>query len=204
MRNQKLFAAVLYFPLADAGGDFLERLCREHHWPLVFGKRAIDEYKRFVYLTMVAPMPLTPSDDVDRVWRLHLLYERSYAQMGRVLPRPLAYKPLNGGDWYERTKSFYQREFGVRPPKHLWSSRPVASDHIAGGPIPLVLGFAAGAAAGAFLGWRAPVDLGWLSLACVALALVLAVQAAVTGRTESLEDHGHSSYQPPMTFFHGE
>jgi len=176
MRDQKLFASILYFPLAEAD-DFLGKLCHANHWPPVFAHRAIEEYKRFVYLAMVAPMPVTPSSDVDRVWRLHLLYEKSYAAMCALLPRPLPYKPLPGGDWYARTKRYYAAEFGYQPPRHLWTDQPVTSDHIAPEPgwrwplLAFLGGGATGAAAGTTTGDRLDLWADWLPLAAVVLLL---------------------------------
>jgi hypothetical protein len=125
LRDPKLYTSLMHFPVAE---PFIEQLCHRHNWPSPFARRAIDEYKRFVYLSMVSPHALTPSDDVDRVWRLHLLHTRSYEALNRLLPRPLAYKPLAGGDWSERTRIFYLLELGQTPPPHLWTPVPVAED----------------------------------------------------------------------------
>jgi hypothetical protein len=131
MRNRTLYEALMDFPLAQTGGQltFLHRLCRENNWTLAYGRRAIDEYKRFVYLAMVSPMPVTPSDAVDQVWHLHLLYTRSYWEdLQAILGRPLHHGPTAGGreedakfeNWYERTKALYESEFGAEPPPELW------------------------------------------------------------------------------------
>ena len=131
MRDRNLHEALEGFPLAQTGGEltFLDRLCRENNWPYDFGHRAIGEYKRFVYLAMVSPMPVTPSDEVDQVWHLHLLYTRSYwEEMTKLLPRPLHHGPTSGGQeedekfggWYERTKALYESEFGEEAPPDLW------------------------------------------------------------------------------------
>ena len=131
MRNRSLYEALTDFPLAQTGGQltFLHRLCRENGWTAEYGRQAIDEYKRFVYLAMVSPMPVTPSDDVDQVWHLHLLYTRSYwNDMQAILGQPLHHGPTGGGqdegtkfeNWYERTKALYESEFGTEPPPHIW------------------------------------------------------------------------------------
>lgn len=131
MRNRSLYEALMDFPLAQTGGrlTFLHRLCRENNWNADFGRQAIDEYKRFVYLAMVSPMPVTPSDAVDQVWHLHLLYTRSYwDDLQAILGRPLHHGPTAGGqeedakfeNWYERTKALYESEFGEEPPPELW------------------------------------------------------------------------------------
>src|SRR5881394_4443252 len=124
MTKQELYKALIEFPLEGNGGQlrFVDRLCRENGWTLSHGKRAIEEYKRFVYLAIVSPEPVTPSQAVDQVWHLHLVYTRSYWDelCGKILGRPLHHGPTEGGakedakfnDWYERTKALYASEFG--------------------------------------------------------------------------------------------
>ena len=143
MRNRSLHEALTDFPLAQTGGEltFLQRHCRENDWTLEYGRRAIGEYKRFVYLAMVSTMPVTPSGDIDQVWHLHLLYTRSYWEdLQAILGRPFHHGPTAGGqaedtkyeNWYERTKALYESEFGTErrqrsgPPRRSGSIR--ASD----------------------------------------------------------------------------
>jgi hypothetical protein len=88
------------------------------------------EYRRFVFLAMEAGHPVTPSEQVDQAWHLHLLYTRSYWDdlCGQVLGRPLHHGPTQGGpaegakfhDWYRATLDSYERIFGRRPPADIW------------------------------------------------------------------------------------
>lgn len=139
MQNKELHEALAGFPLAETGGEvtFLRRLCRENQWTAEFGLRTIDEYKRFVYLAMVSPAPVTPSREVDQVWHLHLLYTRSYWEdLRAILGRPLHHGPTAGGQqedekfhgWYERTKLLYESEFRQKPPADLWPPAEVRFD----------------------------------------------------------------------------
>ena len=64
---------------------FADRLARENQWSDMHAERVISEYRRFMFLAMVASHPVTPSDEVDQVWHLHLLYTRSV--LGAVLRR---------------------------------------------------------------------------------------------------------------------
>ena len=57
---------------------FTSRLAREQGWSHAFAARAIREYKRFLILAMEAGHPVTPSEAVDQVWHLHLVYTVSY------------------------------------------------------------------------------------------------------------------------------
>ena len=132
MKDELLYEDLMTFPLEQVGGkfSFLHRLCRENAWPLAFGRKAIHEYKRFLYLASVSPVPVTPSEEVDQVWHLHLVYTRSYWQdlCGGVLGRQLHHGPTTGGSeeddkfvkWYDCTKTFYRSEFNEAPPTELW------------------------------------------------------------------------------------
>lgn len=114
----------------DAALPFSRRLARENGWSESFSRRAVEEYRRFVFLAMVAGHPVTPSDEVDQVWHLHLCYTRSYWEdlCGQVLPRPLHHGPTRGGskergkfdDWYRRTLASYERVFGEPAPASWW------------------------------------------------------------------------------------
>ncbi len=78
---------------------FARRLARENAWTREYTERAIDEYKRFVFLAVAAGHPVTPSDQVDQVWHQHLTENRSYWDTlgGQVLNAPLHHKPTKGG-----------------------------------------------------------------------------------------------------------
>ncbi|MCP5533421.1 MAG: hypothetical protein H7A48_09630 [Akkermansiaceae bacterium] len=119
----------------EAGLPFTSRLAREQSWTHAEAARAITEYKRFLYLAMIAGHPVTPSEAVDQVWHLHLLYTRSYWQglCGEALGRELHHEPTKGGggetgkftDWYERTLESYRQHFGESPPSDLWPAAKV-------------------------------------------------------------------------------
>jgi hypothetical protein len=48
---------------------------RANGWSRPFALRAIEEYRKFVFLALVADHQVTPSDQVDQVW--HLLRKSS-------------------------------------------------------------------------------------------------------------------------------
>ena len=120
---------------ADAVLPLSRRLARDNGWTQDFAKRVIDEYKRFVYLAMTAGVPVTPSDEVDQAWHLHLCYTRHYwdTMCGEILGRPLHHGPTKGGqsestkyrDWYGRTLELYEDAFGEAAPRDIW---PVSDD----------------------------------------------------------------------------
>jgi len=109
---------------------FSLRLARENGWPIVYSLRAIDEYRKFMFLACCAGHPVTPSDQVDQVWHLHLLYTQEYWQVfcGQVLQQEIHHGPTRGGteerekynDWYNKTLEAYQHFFEKVPPDDVW------------------------------------------------------------------------------------
>jgi hypothetical protein len=143
--NSNLWQRIQGFNL-DVTGDeypFSARLGRENGWSHEQAAAAIEEYKKFIYLICVSPSPLTPSEVVDQVWHLHLLYTRSYwtGLCGDVLGRPIHHEPTRGGeaqashflDRYADTRSSYEHEFECTPPAEFW---PLVSEHFAAAPRP--------------------------------------------------------------------
>ncbi|WP_193211676.1 glycine-rich domain-containing protein [Luteolibacter marinus] len=114
----------------DASLPFSARLARENSWDRGFARRVVDEYKRFIWLAMRAGHPVTPSEEVDEAWHLHLCYTRSYwdEMCGGILGRPLHHGPTEGGRveaekfsaWYGRTLESYRKHFGEEPPADIW------------------------------------------------------------------------------------
>ena len=78
---------------------FSHKLSWEYRWSEIYTIRVIQEYKKFVFLAMVADHVVSPSTPVDRVWHLHLLYTHSYWDKfcGEVLNKPLHHSPSLGG-----------------------------------------------------------------------------------------------------------
>jgi hypothetical protein len=90
---------------------------------------AIEEYRRFAFLAAVCPHPVTPPDQIDMVWHLHLLYTRDYWQQfcPVALGRELHHGPTMGGaqeenryyEQYAQTLASYAKWFGP-PPEKWW------------------------------------------------------------------------------------
>jgi uncharacterized protein (TIGR04222 family) len=118
------------FDAIDAQFPFSRRLARDNGWSEAYSQRAIEEYRRFAYLAVMAGHPVTPSDQVDQVWHLHLTYSRSYWEVfcPQVLEKPLHHEPTRGGaaeqskfgDWYAKTLASYETLFQEKPPSDLW------------------------------------------------------------------------------------
>jgi len=110
--------------------SFSKRLARDNGWSLAFAQRVVGEYKKFIYLAATCGHPVTPSDEVDQAWHLHLVYTRSYWEelCGQILGFPLHHGPTKGGavegqkfeSWYARTMQAYELAFDALPPADIW------------------------------------------------------------------------------------
>lgn len=57
--------------------SFSKRLARDNGWTHAYARRVVEEYKKFVFLAICAGHPVTPSDQVDQAWHLHLTLSAS-------------------------------------------------------------------------------------------------------------------------------
>jgi uncharacterized protein (TIGR04222 family) len=126
------------FKLDDPGSalPFSARLARENNWSTAHTRRVISEYKRLAFLAIAAGHPVSPSEDVDQAWHLHLVYTQNYWQVfcAEILRCPLHHQPTQGGtaesekfaDWYRQTLESYRKFFGELPPADIW---PTAEAH---------------------------------------------------------------------------
>ena len=78
--QQQLYQRLLDYPLHDPSHviGFHDHLMRSNGWSHQFALRAIEEYRKFIFLAMVADHQVTTSDQVDQVWHLHLLFSDAY------------------------------------------------------------------------------------------------------------------------------
>ncbi|MGP1386316.1 MAG: glycine-rich domain-containing protein [Thainema sp.] len=119
----------------DAQLPFSQRLARDNGWSLEYAQQVIEEYKKFTFLAVAADHPVTPSDQVDQAWHLHLSYTRSYWEefCPQVLQTPLHHGPTLGGqaenekfdDWYRQTLTSYAAFFNQAPPSDIWPAPEV-------------------------------------------------------------------------------
>lgn len=129
---QNRFERLDKFPLVSAHGDvlFTKKLAEQNGWTIQQGVQAIKEYRRFLFLAMEAGHRVSPSDAVDQVWHLHLMYTHEYWNVfcPEALGRPLHHHPSAGGelerekfkDWYEATLASYRRMFDEGPLPEFW------------------------------------------------------------------------------------
>jgi uncharacterized protein (TIGR04222 family) len=115
----------------DSQLSFSQRLAKDNGWSLGYTQRAIEEYKKFIFLAVAAGHPVTPSDQIDQVWHLHLTYTRLYWQefCPKILQTTLHHEPTRGGSseqlkfgsWYSKTLESYEQFFGHIPPIDIWT-----------------------------------------------------------------------------------
>jgi hypothetical protein len=132
MERTQLFEKLDSMKIEPEGAalTFPKRLARENGWSLEFAERVCGEYKRFLYLAATSGHPVTPSDEVDQAWHLHLTYTRHYWDVlcAQILEKPLHHGPTEGGavegqryrDQYEATLKSYAAAFGAEPPSDIW------------------------------------------------------------------------------------
>src|SRR5688572_7704030 len=100
-----LWAKILEFdldkPLSHYG--FSTRLAKENFWTKNFTKRAVLEYKKFMYLAAKADMMVSPAAVVDIVWHEHLTFTKSYQEFCDVLGKQIQHVPsTHARDDFER------------------------------------------------------------------------------------------------------
>lgn len=133
-QQAELYTRIQEFSLDenDAVYPFSKRLAKENGWSVEYTKRAIEEYKKFAFLSVVAGHTVTPSEQVDQVWHFHLTYTHSYWDefCSKVLQTQLHHNPTRGGnvehhkfqDLYIQTLASYEYFFGQIPPQDIWSA----------------------------------------------------------------------------------
>lgn len=129
MTNLQLYLNIFYFAFPEG---FVERLMKEQNWNKTFALKAIEEYKKFLYLMAIAKEEISPSLIIDEVWHLHLLYTKSYwHKMCRdIIKREIHHGPGTGKkshdvkyvDLYLKTKQKYKTEFGHFP-NEIWEAK---------------------------------------------------------------------------------
>ncbi len=141
LQQQELYQRLQTFSLDEPNAryPFSKRLARENGWTVEYTQQAIAEYKKFAFLAVVAEHPVTPSEQVDQVWHLHLAYTRSYWDefCPNILQKTLHHSPTQGGnlegekfnDWYNKTLETYTQFFGEFPPVEIWPPAEVRFNH---------------------------------------------------------------------------
>lgn len=120
------------FDKPDAVLTFEAKLARLQGWSSIYTRRVIHEYRRFLLLAATSDQVVSPSEQVDQAWHLHLTFTRNYWQglCEQLLGRPLHHEPSRGGAdeqrkyrrLYQETLTLYEHVFGHPPPSDIWSN----------------------------------------------------------------------------------
>lgn len=135
LKNESLWNRIWQFSLDAPGADFpfSKKLAKEENWTLEFTKKAIEEYKKFVYLCCILPKGASPSEIVDKVWHMHLIYTQNYWEefCPNILQRKLHHHPSKGGstekekhqNWFADTLENYREIFQQEAPAEIWNAQ---------------------------------------------------------------------------------
>ncbi|WP_316799015.1 hypothetical protein [Pedobacter frigidisoli] len=133
--HQLLWDKIKAFEIDEPHTEFRfeQRLARENGWTAQYARRVIEEYKKFIFMCCISPNGVTPSDEVDQAWHLHLTYTKSYwVNLCRhTLKKEIHHHPTKGGanekekfnDFYTGTLSIYALNFGVDAPADIWPAQ---------------------------------------------------------------------------------
>jgi uncharacterized protein (TIGR04222 family) len=132
LSQQELWEKIRNFQLDDptSAFPFYKKLAQQNNWTLSFTNRAIEEYKKFIFLCCISPTGASPSEVVDEVWHLHLTYTDNYWNQfcKKTLLKDIHHHPSKGGvnekekhvNWYASTLALYQQQFKTAPPADIW------------------------------------------------------------------------------------
>lgn len=127
--NQTLWKKIFEYnfdsPMSEYG--FSTRLAHENYWTRNFTKKAILEYRKFMYLAATSDMMVSPSEIVDVVWHQHLIFTQSYSDFCNILGKQIQHVPSTHNHAEvekfklakERTKKQYAATFGEQPAE-IW------------------------------------------------------------------------------------
>jgi hypothetical protein len=132
LSQQELWEKIQIFQLDDptSAFPFSKKLAKENSWTTVFTNRAIEEYKKFIFLCCISPTGASPSAVVDEVWHMHLTYTDNYWNefCKKTLLKEIHHQPSKGGNtenekhinWYDETLKLYEKQFHSKPPADIW------------------------------------------------------------------------------------
>jgi uncharacterized protein (TIGR04222 family) len=131
-QHTDLWKKIQALPLDEPGAaiTFSTKLSSQQNWSPSFTKRAIEEYRRFIFLCCISPTGASPSKTVDEVWHLHLTYTHSYwiKLCREIAGKDIHHMPSKGGDdenhkhedWYNETLLSYKNVFAREAPADIW------------------------------------------------------------------------------------
>jgi hypothetical protein len=109
---------------------FADKISRKHACSKRYALKAVEEYKKFLYLAVISDFHVTPSQAIDKVWHEHILFTKGYRTFcDEVIAYNLHHHPelvpieeqteIYHAQ-YISTIELYIQEFGILPPKSIW------------------------------------------------------------------------------------
>jgi hypothetical protein len=119
---------------------FVNKIMKKHKLPHAFVYRAIEEYKKFVYLGVISDFYVTPSKYIDIIWHEHILFSKGYRDFCKnVIRYQFDHQPelvvsedqteLFSAQYID-TLDLYKTEFGMEPPENIWGVPKFAKEKI--------------------------------------------------------------------------
>ena len=109
---------------------FAHKLANKLNWNVSFAMKAINEYKKFIYLGLISDFVVTPSRLIDKVWHEHMLFTAGYRDFcNNVIHHQFDHFPeLVPMDdqtgvfsaQYMDTLALYKAEFNMDAPEAVW------------------------------------------------------------------------------------
>ncbi|WP_432449485.1 glycine-rich domain-containing protein [Aliiroseovarius marinus] len=135
MQSENLWKAIQAHQFDAPGADlpFSRKLAKIEGWSDAFTQGAIEEYRRFLFLSQLSDKPVTPSHIVDKVWHMHMTYTRDYWDVlcKTVLGKPLHHEPgmhfddsARFEEQFDHTKALYHAVFESPAPDSYWGPPP--------------------------------------------------------------------------------
>lgn len=108
---------------------FSIRLAYKNKWSENFTIRAIEEYKKFMFLATISDKMVSPSEIIDIVWHQHLIFTKSYSQFCDLLGKKIEHIPsTNNTEDQPRFRQakihankLYEEHFGEQDTE-IWSA----------------------------------------------------------------------------------
>jgi uncharacterized protein (TIGR04222 family) len=141
LSQQELWGKIQNFNPDDPASTFpfSKKLAKENNWSPAFTGKAIEEYKKFIFLCCISPTGASPSPIVDEVWHIHLTYTDNYWNRfcKKILNKEIHHYPSKGGEekekhvnWYNETLKLYESVFDAKPPADIWPVNQKPADDI--------------------------------------------------------------------------
>jgi hypothetical protein len=110
---------------------FANKISRKYECSTSYAVKAINEYKKFLYLAVISDFHVTPSQAIDKVWHEHILFTQGYSIFCKeIIEYNLNHHPelISLQSETERfhaqylsTIKLYIEEFGKFPPTNIWN-----------------------------------------------------------------------------------